>query len=192
MPSSDSGEGPAPAVMVVVPIRLAAPHVPREAAGAPQGVTPPREARIPSGSFVVMPERICSPSARVNSRVRFVLAPACRLDGVADPAGANVAGAAQAPPDPLASTVKELDGVDAAAPDQGARIDVVAAAPQASGFAKRAPAPVLKLSLRSENGTCGLPEKVLVSRPVTGSAVTVPVSLTATPAVAFSASMKTR
>ena len=87
----------------------------------------------------------------------------------------------QPPPEPSPSTVNDAVGVEGALPLYGVIELVVTAAPQVSGVARTARGPPLNVSVKSVNGVCGVSANVAVSRPVTGSAATEPLSRTSSP-----------
>ena len=93
---------------------------------------------------------------------------------------------AQAPPPGAASSLKSPLGVAAGLPVQGVSEVVVVCGPQVCGLVSGARGPSLKSSLNEVKGTCGRPgsaarpsfasSNTVVSRPVWGSAFTLPIS----------------
>src|SRR3954447_11186909 len=179
-PESENGAEPAPEATVDVPTRLASGQAPWTASASSQSGTLWMIPSRPGGCVTVSPLRYCWPSSREIVSANGENAPAARLALPAVKPSANgVAG--HAPPAPSTSTVKLVPGVASALPEYGVILLVVAAVPQASGFASVAAGPPFSLSLNSVNGTCGVSAKVVLSWPVAGSGVTVPLSRTDKP-----------
>ena len=88
-----------------------------------------------------------------------------------------------APPLPSQSTANDDDtlALEVAGALHGSSIDCVVAVAQVCGLASGARGPPCRCSRSSLNGSCGFSLKVAVSRPVAGSAATVPASLRITP-----------
>ncbi len=77
-------------------------------------------------------------------------------------------------------SLRSAGGPDSGA-DQGVKVAVVVFGPQVAGVRRAARAPSKTCSSRSEKGTCGFSAKVVESRPVTGSGVTLPANLATMP-----------
>src|SRR6476659_361876 len=104
---------------------------------------------------------------------------------------------AQAPPPGAVLSVNPADGVAGAFPDHGVITEVVAFGPQLPGLVSTAVGPSSKSRLKELNGTCGRPSncvssKVVVSCPVCGSALTLPIRRAEMPYRADSTSTKIR
>ena len=88
---------------------------------------------------------------------------------------------AQAPPPGALLRVKPSSwGPLSGVPDQAVIAWVAAFGPQVGGLVSR-PLPSSKSSFTEVKGTCGLSLKTVVSWPVSGSALTLPISRTSTP-----------
>ncbi len=81
----------------------------------------------------------------------------------------------QLPPPGAELSVNPLPGVAGAFPDQGVIWLVVWFGPQVGGLVSGALAPPLNWRRKELKGTCGFSAKVVVSCPVCGSALTLPI-----------------
>src|SRR5260221_3224335 len=156
---------------------------------------PARLPLIPGARRMSVPFSSCCPSGR-EIRIDIGLkAPALVLLGAALKLGAKGRSAivfAHLPPPGALVNVKPSPGIAGRFPDQGVITVTVSLGPQVGGLLRTARGPPLRVNLNEVNGTCGVSAKVVVSWPVIGLALTLPISRTEIPYLSDLASTKIR